>query len=184
MHRSNKLDQANVVAVFDSQDEADEALMGLRIAGFPDRQIGYLSRSMSGLVVDDLGWTYLWPGTIVGTLVGAALGLWVGWMAGTGQSTPIAPPMVPEASMPIVLLACALWGALFFGLFGASIGVCFHRGSTVHFGSELEPGRYVLTVDAGDRKDEAWAILRDYGARHPAPADRVEVPANLQPGMA
>ena len=39
---------------------------------------------------------------------------------------------------------------LFFGLFGASIGVCFHRGSTVHFGSELEPGRYVLTVDAGD----------------------------------
>lgn len=185
MHTSiSKLDRANVVAVFDSQDEADEALMALRITGFRDRRMGYLSRSMNGLVVDALGRSYLGAGTLLGLLVGAALGLWTGWMAQTGQGTPIAPPMVPEASSTVVLLTCALWGAAFFGLIGASIGFCFHRRETVHFGSELEPGRYVMTLDAGDRKDEAWAILRSYGARHPEPADRVEMPPSLQPGMA
>ena len=185
MHTSNsKLDHANVVAVFDTQDEADEALMRLRIAGFRDRRMGYLSRSMSGLVMDDLGRTYLWPGTILGILLGAALGLWLGWMALMGQGTPIAPPMVPEASNPVVLFTCALWGAAFGGLLGGTLGFCFHRRATAHFGSELEPGRFVISIDAGDRKDEAWAILRSQGGRHPSPEDRVEVSPSMQAGMA
>jgi hypothetical protein len=182
MHTSNsKLEHANVVAVFDSQDDADEALMGLRIAGFPDRQIGYFSRSMSGLVVDAVGRTYLVIGMVLGLATGALLGLWAGRLVEAGQATPLAPPLVPDASAPLALLAIILGSAFVLGVIGASFGYCFHRRDAAHVGTEMEAGRFVMTVEAGDRKDEVWAILRSHGGRHPGPVDHVELPPSLKP---
>ena len=40
----NRLHSADVVAAFENQDDADEALLQLRLAGFRDDQIGYFAQ--------------------------------------------------------------------------------------------------------------------------------------------
>ncbi|MDB5306772.1 MAG: hypothetical protein JWO38_974 [Gemmataceae bacterium] len=169
MHTHNhKLEAANVVAVFDTQDEADEAVLGLRVAGFRDDQIGYFARNLAGLVTDYLGQTYATVGAVLGTLLGAALGVWAGWEATTEGATPIGPPLLsgPDG----VILTCALCGAILGGIIGAMLGWGIPRGDAVYHGSEVEPGRFVIAVTAGDRADEAWAIIRRYGGYEARPA--------------
>src|SRR5690606_38149311 len=59
---------------------------------------------------------------------------------------------------------------------------CVPRGDAVHVGAEMAAGRYVVTVDAADRKAEARALLRGYGGRDPLPADGVAGPAGVAAG--
>src|SRR5215510_7355321 len=59
MTHNSKLESANVVAAFDNQWDADEAVLGLRLAGFRDDQFGYLARNIRGVVTDYVGRTYV-----------------------------------------------------------------------------------------------------------------------------
>jgi len=172
MHSHNhKLENANVVAVFETQDDADEAVLGLRLAGFRDNRIGYFARNLAGQVTDFAGKNCTIPGAVIGMLVGAGLGYLAGRATLMGQGTPIAPPLVPEFGN--VLLACALWGAVALGIAGALLGYMTPRGETVHYGDEMEAGRYVVAVSAGDRTGEAWEAIRRHGGHDPFPADGV-----------
>jgi hypothetical protein len=168
---NHKLETANVVAVFETQDDADEAVLGLRLAGFRDNRIGYFARNLAGQVTDFVGKMNTIPGAVIGMLLGAGLGIGLGQLVLTGQDTPLAPPLVPEFNN--VLLTCALWGAVALGIVGAALGYMTPRGETVHYGDEMAAGRYVIAVNAGDRTGEAWDAIRRHGGHDPEPADGV-----------
>lgn len=166
MTHNTKLEAANVVAAFDTQDEAEEAVLELRLAGFRDDQFGYLARNIRGVVTDYVGRTYVLAGTVLGILAGAALGVWAARCSLDGTATPFGPAFFPgEAGIYVTSVLC---GALLVAMVGAMCGWGVWRGEAAHVGSEVPTGGYVIAVDAGDRKDLAWAVIRRRGGYNPA----------------
>jgi len=70
----SKLERANVTAAFDSQEDADVALLRLRIAGFGDRRIGYYYPVAGGRMTDLLARHGQFTASAVGGILGAVLG--------------------------------------------------------------------------------------------------------------
>ena len=175
MHAHNeKLEHANVVAVFEAQDDAEDAVLGLRLAGFRDARVGYFARNLVGLVEDFVWKGHTILGLVIGVVVGALLGWWAGWYALATNATPLGPAFAPGDQG--VYLTCALCGALLVGMTGALVGWGIPRGDAVHYGHEMEAGRYVVSVCAADRAADAWAVIRSHGGGHaPLPADAVVV---------
>lgn len=182
MHTHNhKLEHANVVAVFEVQDDAEEAVLGLRVAGFPDARVGYFARNLTGLVTDYVWRGYTLLGGVLGLVIGAVLGARLGMLGLETNASPIGPALAPGDNG--VILSAALTGAVLLGMTGALIGWGIPRGDTVHRGAEMEAGRYVVSVDAGDRRDEAWAVIRRHGGHAPMSADAVAAPPGTAPAM-
>jgi hypothetical protein len=182
MHAHNhKLDHASVVAVFDTQDAAEGGVLGLREAGFPDARVGYFARNLEGLVTDYVWKGYTVLGIVIGVIVGAVLGAWCGQVALRVNAPHFAPAfMAGDAG---VVLTFAVCGAVLTGFIGGLVGWGVPRGDAVHYGDEMRGGRYVVSVNAGDRRDEAAAVLHRRGGHAPLPGDAVEVPAGLAPAM-
>jgi len=179
MTHNTKLEAANVVAAFDTQDEADEAVLRLRLAGFRDDEFGYLARNLRGVVTDYVGRTYILAGTVLGILAGAVLGLWAARGVMDGSATPIGPAFIPgEAGVYVTNIAC---GAFLTAIVGAMCGWGVWRGEAAHIGSEVDTGGYVLAVNAGDRKDLAWAVIRRHGGYNPANPE--EAAAHMGAGL-
>lgn len=174
MHDHNhKLDHANVVAVFETQDHAEDAVLGLRVAGFPDARVGYFARNLEGLVTDYVWKGYTILGTAIGLVLGAVLGAGAGRIALDTNATHFAPAFMPGDQG--VILTCAVCGAILMAMVGGLVGWGVPRGDAVHYGNEMKSGRYVVSVTAGDRRDEAWAVLRKHGGHAPVPGDAVTV---------
>lgn len=172
MHAHNeKLEHANVVAVFEVQDDAEDAVLGLRLAGFRDARVGYFARNTVGLVEDFVWKGHTFLGAVVGVVVGALLGAWAGQYALDTNASPLGPAFIPGDRG--VILTCAICGALLLGMTGALAGWGVPRGDAVHYGSEMEAGRYVVSVNAGNRTEDAWAVIRSHGGHAPLPADAV-----------
>ena len=145
MTHNTKLEAANVVAAFDTQDEADEAVLELRLAGFRDDRLGYLARNIRGVVTDYAGRTYILAGTVIGILAGAALGLWAARSVMDGTATPLAPAIGPgELGVYATNVVC---GALLTAMVGAMCGWGVWRGEAAHVGSEVDTGGFVIAVD-------------------------------------
>jgi len=170
MH-NDKLDHANVVAVFGAQDDAEEAVLQLRLAGFPDARVGYFARNLVGLVEDFVWKGHTVLGLVIGVIVGALLGWWAGWYALDTNATRLGPAFAPGDQG--VYLTCILCGALLVGMTGALVGWGIPRGDAIHYGAEMEAGRYVVSVNAGDRTADAWDVIRFHGGHAPLPADAV-----------
>src|SRR5205807_1275656 len=117
---NDKLDHANVVAVFEVQDDAEEAVLGLRISGFADRRIGYLARNLAGLVTDYTGKGHAGIGTLVGGVLGTLLGAWIGQVGLATGATPLGPAFGPGDWG--VVVTTAICGLLLGGMTGALIG--------------------------------------------------------------
>jgi hypothetical protein len=167
MTHNAKLESANVVAAFDTaQDGADDAVQGLRLAGFRDDQVGYLVRDPGGRRIDLLGRAPLAVGAVIGAVVAAGLGLLVAWSVTDG--TPPA-PHPPTADSPA---AVYLTGAVVGLIVGAFAGALCARGAwgaeEVAAGPEVGPGQFVVAVNAGDRRDLAGAVVRHHGGSTPA----------------
>src|SRR5579871_3223609 len=113
MRAHDKLGEADAVAVFDDQDSAEGAVLGLRLAGFADDQIGYYTRNHIGLVIDFLGRTYVGLGTLLGVVFGAAFGLWVGAVAGHDWHAWYGPVFLAPEYQGLVV--CGLSGAILGG---------------------------------------------------------------------
>lgn len=151
---NTKLDRANVVAGFNSQDDSEEAVLGLRLAGFSDNRIGYYYPTGKGQMTDSLANHHRFMASVVGCVIGVIVGLvfarW-GYLA-------------PENPDPVgLILASTVCGALFFGMVGGMMsGWSARLGSRDTVLSEVsEP--FVLTVDAGGNRNEAWEIIHMHG---------------------
>ena len=94
---------------------------------------------------------------MVGAGAGALVGL--GVLAGT---IPVIGPVMAIGTLGTILLNAAA-GAAVVGLVGALVGLGIPEEDAKYYESEVRGGRFLVSVDAGNREAEAWAILRRAG---------------------
>ena len=155
-HRSRT---ANVVATFETQDEADEALLELRLAGFRDRQIGYFARTPTGELTDLLERNFWITGATIGAIIGALVGVWLARIIPALES-----PYARRLDTFGLVVTCATFGSLFLSCAGGMIGAGITRRwlpAPEELGSEAAP--FVIAVNADADRDLAIAALQHRG---------------------
>jgi len=167
MTKNNK---SAVVGVFHSRDAADQAVDKLLRAGFTRDQIGVIARNSEGKVTAQTADDAADAGS--GAAVGAATGAGVAGLVSLGISFGVIPAIGPILAMgPLAAaLLSAAGGAAAAGLAGALIGWGVPEDEAHFYQSEVESGRYLVTVKAESRRDEAWGILHQGGAYNKATA--------------
>ncbi len=151
-----------VVGVFYTRSEAESAVRDLRAAGFSDDSIGMIARDSEGNMVNERNnETLAGEGAAAGAVVGAGAGALVGLgvLAGT---IPVIGPVLALGTLGTVLVNAA-GGAAILGLVGALVGVGIPEDDAKYYESEVHGGRFLVTVEAGDRQAEAWSILHRSG---------------------
>jgi hypothetical protein len=150
---------ANLVATFDTQDEADEALLELRLAGFPDREIGYFARTPTGEMTDLLERNFWIGGATIGAILGIALGIWLARIIPSLEST-----YVRRLDSFGLMVTCATFGALFASTIGGLIGAGMRRRwlGTPNLGPAAYP--FILEVRADSKQSLAMEALNRRGA--------------------
>jgi hypothetical protein len=151
-----------VIGVFQTRAAAEEAILELQRAGFPDSSIGMVARNEKGeLVTEKSGETMAEEGLAAGAVVGAGAGALVGLgvLAGT---IPVIGPIMAVGTLGTILLNAAA-GAAVVGLVGALVGLGIPEEEARYYENEVRGGRFLVSVEAGNREAEAWAILRRGG---------------------
>jgi hypothetical protein len=140
-----------VVAVFDTQDDAAEALDGLREAGVTPRQVSLmLADRPAGEPEDADAGGDVAGGAAGGAAVGGLVGGLAGWLAGIGAlAIPGIGPVI-GAGVLASLLAGAALGAAAGGLLGGLVGLGIPEEAARGYESHLKAGRVLLTVHAAD----------------------------------
>src|SRR4029078_11100492 len=106
---------------------------------------------------------------------GALVGL--GVLAGT---IPVIGPGMAIGTLGTILLNAAA-GAAVVGLVGALVGLGIPEEDAKYYESEVRSGRFLVSVEAGNREAQAWAILRRAGGYNRAfplaePASTMRLP--------
>jgi hypothetical protein len=172
------------VGVFTDFTHAEEAIEELRNSGFASEQIGFVADDPEKVEAPPAE-----PGTQAGK--GAAIGASVGGVLGTALGLAVAAFVLPGAGPVIVggLLAGALGGAATGvasgGILGALIGLNVPEEEARHCEQQFHSGRSLVTVHAGDRYEEAVAILRRVAERpehHHTRQRAYDLPSDSGPG--
>jgi len=165
---------ADVVAVFDNQDDVDDAILHLRLNGFKDRQIGYFMRHPDSGLTDLYDRSYAGVGVVLGSIVGAALGLGLAWYLNQwSESFRNVTDFFGLAS------TFMLFGALFGGFIGWGCGVGVHRTGVEAPNFDPTVGPYVVAIHAGAAQDRASSILHRYGGHDMPPGAMMARPATV-----
>lgn len=168
MQRHNKFAEATVMAGFNSQFEAEDALLGLRMAGFRDNQIGYYCLTRDGDMVDYLANYHRVAAAIIWGLVGVAGGLVFAWLVYAGGSG-------LYQDLGGLCLTSGTIGALLMGMLGGYAGLNRPAAGTYITLPDGLAEPYVLAVDAPQPQPWMWDILLKHGG-HKVP---LETPQNL-----
>ncbi|MBY0513739.1 MAG: YsnF/AvaK domain-containing protein [Gemmataceae bacterium] len=170
MPRSKHNHANTVVGVFYTRDEAEHAVRDLKAAGFDDSKIGMISRNAEGKLVQEKGETYAEEGAVTGAAVGAGVGGLVGLGVLSGV-IPVVGPVLALGTLGTILLNAA-GGAALAGLAGALVGWGIPEEDASYYEEQVKGGRFLVTVEAADRRDEAWTVLHRFGGynkTHPTP---------------
>lgn len=162
----SRLHRADVIAVFDSQDDADEAILQLRLAGFRDAQIGYFAQHPTRGFTDLLDHDRAFSGAIIGGIAGALIGVGMArlmnewWVMRTGASDFFG-----------LAITMATFMSLFVGLIGWGIGVGITRRAVDAPAIDPSVGPFVLAVvaETGPAHERAQRIMHDYGGHELPP---------------
>ena len=152
-------DRETAVGVFTDFTHAEQAIHELRRCGFASDRIGFIADDPEKMEAPRVE-----PGTQAGK--GAVVGLSVGGAVGAAVGLAVAAVVLPVAGPVIVggLLAGVLGGAISGGtsggILGALIGLNIPEEEARHYEQHFHSGRSLVTVHAGDRYQEAVAILR------------------------
>jgi hypothetical protein len=161
-HQENKLTEASVISGFESQDDAEDAVLGLRMLGFQDIEIGYFFADSQGQMKDYLARYHRFSGAVVGTVIGAV----IGWVCAR---------LVYSAGHDLdpfgLAMSAGVTSAFFFGMLGGLTGLwCWSpREEALVPKNFTEP--YVVTVKAGNKRDDVWAMIRKYGGHELLPQE-------------
>ena len=148
-----------VVGVFHDLSHAQTAVRELRDAGFSETDIGLVAHDKDGhgqRHVEQHGSL-----AAEGAATGAAAGAGVGALWAVGIAAGLLPAIGPIVAGGIFgsLLASAAAGAAVAGLAGALVGLGVPEDEANYYESEFGAGRTIVTVKAGSRRHDAWAIL-------------------------
>jgi len=151
-----------IVAVFQDDSKAQQAVRELKQAGFRDDQLGVVSHDRNAVGEKHTEGTHVTEGAVTGVAAGAGIGaLWaLGIAAGF---MPVIGPVVAGGLLASVL-ASAAGGAAIAGIVGALVGLGIPEEEAQYYEGEFKAGRTIVTVKPEGRYDEAWAILSRYGA--------------------
>lgn len=157
--------QATIVGAFENRTHAQDAIRELKEKGFTEAQIGLISHrdevSGKGIRTDDAVGSHAAEGAMTGVAAGAGVGALWGLGIAAGFLPAIGPIIAGGALASI--LASAAAGAAVAGVGGALIGLGVPEEEADYFQSEFKSGRTLVTVHAGNRCDDASAILRRHG---------------------
>lgn len=156
-HRKKKHNA--VLGVFESKARAEQAIADLRAAGFTDDEIGMVYHDAEGHTVktgaaDD---TYAAEGAATGAAAGAGA-LALGSLAVSFGLIPVVGPILAVGPLAAALISAA-GGAAAGGLVGALVGWGIPEDDAAFYESEIKAGRYLVTVEAGDRAAEARTAM-------------------------
>lgn len=153
--------KSTIVGVFETRGRAEQAIADLKSAGFSDKQIGMVSRNAEGKLVDENDETLAEEGAVTGAVAGAGAGALIGAGVLAGI-IPVVGPVLAIGALGTVLLN-AVGGAAIIGIAGALIGWGIPEEEAAFYESEVVAGRYLVTVEANGRADEARVILHKHG---------------------
>jgi hypothetical protein len=150
-----------VVGLFPQRSVAEAAIRDLKDAGFSDDRIGValqdpaeqrdLLESSGGTAAEGAA-----AGALSGGLVGGLIGL-LGSLLIPGVG-----PIVVGGVLASTLAGAGI-GAATGGIIGALVGMGVPEADAQHFDAGLRSGRTLVAVSAGNRTDEALAILDRHG---------------------
>lgn len=155
-------EQADVVAEFDNQTAANDAIYHLRLAGFGDDRIACYSRPPGKGLTDWFNRDYAFIGAAVGGAVGVTAGQLLAplvnqWSVGArGVQDPFG-----------LLAALTIIPALACGLIGWGIGLGCRQSAVTAPAVHSSNAAFVLAVVAGADRDRVWSIIRHAGGREP-----------------
>jgi hypothetical protein len=152
-----------IIGVFSNREKARQAVSELKAMGFLDQQIGYIARDedgKTGLKNDptDSRWE---EGTGIGAAAGAATGAGLGLAVAAGLISPVGPIIAGGAL--VALIASAGVGATVGTVVGGLIGLGVPEEDASYYEQEVHAGKYVVTVNAGDRGSEAKSLFLRLG---------------------
>ncbi|HYH68846.1 MAG TPA: general stress protein [Urbifossiella sp.] len=163
---------ATTVGVFQSREAAERAVADLRSAGYRDDQIGLVARDARGNTVRTgaNGETNAAEGAAIGAAAGAGA-MALGSLAVTFGVIPVIGPILAVGPLAAALISAGA-GAAAGGVAGALIGWGVPEEDAKYYEGEVQAGRFVVTVDAGDRHDHARGVYARHGGY-----DRMSRPA-------
>lgn len=151
-----------IVGIFDDLPRARQAIDRLKEAGFTEGSLGVIGREGED-TVQPAGPSKVAEAGAVGAAAGAGAGaLWgLGIVAGV---LPAIGPAVAGGVLACVLSSAALTAAVT-GLVGGLVGLGVPEEQARQMEGEVQSGRTLVTVAAGERSDAARAIVRECGGR-------------------
>lgn len=151
------------VGVFQTRAAAEKAIADLKDLGYRDDQIGLVAKDASGTTVttDGAGETNAGEGAALGAAAGAVGGAAVGAAILAGV-IPVIGPVLAVGTLGTILVNAA-GGAAAAGLAGALIGWGIPDEDAKYYEGEVQAGRYLVTVESGDRTDSSVVYARHGG---------------------
>ncbi|MGF7185888.1 putative membrane protein [Desulfitispora alkaliphila] len=149
---------SNVVAVFNSKDQAEEAVNALRDKGF-DQEISILAKEQNN--ESEQGVTMENDSVSDGATTGGVIGGLTGLAVGAGAL--VVPGLGPLiAAGPIAGL---LSGAATGGVAGALVDFGIPEAESKRYEEEVKQGNILVTVECNrDRADDAMSMLGEKGS--------------------
>jgi uncharacterized protein (TIGR02271 family) len=154
-----------VVGLFHDQSDAERAIQRLKNAGFSEDQIGVAikDRQQQQELIEGTG-TQAAEGATAGAIGGGVLGGVIGLLAGVGAlAIPGVGPIIAGGTLASTLAGAGI-GAAAGGLLGALVGMGVPEEDARHFDQGFRAGGTLVTVDAGNRVEEARDCLYESGA--------------------
>jgi hypothetical protein len=158
-------ESGTVVGLFHNQADAERAIERLKQEGFSENQIGVAMRDRSRQqeLIEGTG-TQAAEGAAAGALGGGILGGVLGLLAGAGAlAIPGVGPIIAGGTLASTLAGAGI-GAAAGGLLGALVGMGVPEEDARHFDQGFRAGGTLVTVNAGNRADEARECLHESGA--------------------
>ena len=159
--------------VFSTRAAADKAVAELKKSGYRDDQIGVVHKDPGGKAVKTDGSGARETNAGEGAAVGAAAGAVSGAAVGAGILAgviPVVGPVLAIGTLGTILLNAA-GGAAIAGIAGALVGWGIPEDDAKFYESQVQAGRYLVTVECG-QGDDARDLLKRHGGY-----DRLSAPA-------
>ena len=174
------MNRSAVVGVFNTREQAHQAVEALHRAGFSDNQVTMVMHHKDDKTVEVTDLDAAKAAQVTGENKGgegAAIGAVAGGLGAGAVALALGtiPGIGPVLSMGTAT-ATALFGTMFGigavagaatgGIVGALVGMDIPEEEARHYEAELKAGRVLVGVKSDDRLDEAASILDQYGGHH------------------